>query len=173
MTPWRSGTRSSRFLMQRACARPPAPSLPARRSCAIDSSAGAHRRSRARPARPRPRSVPRAQVGRSAGAVGNFARILRSIVMRGDSGYRCLPGLSHRRTARRRGSNKFAADSSLEEAVRSELVSETPISLLAGKIQGNSSIWASKSQVSHRSPKKIKGLQTNFPMRWNRELIVP
>jgi hypothetical protein len=27
-----------------------------------------------------------------------------------------LPGLSHRRTARRRGSNKFAADSSLEEA---------------------------------------------------------
>jgi hypothetical protein len=28
----------------------------------------------------------------------------------------CLPGLSHRRTARRRGSNKFAADSSLEGA---------------------------------------------------------
>jgi hypothetical protein len=54
-------------------------------------------------------------------------------------------------------------DSLLEEAVRSELVSETPISLLAGKIQGNSSIWASKSEFPIESPIKIKGLQPKFP----------
>ena len=61
------------------------------------------------------------------------------------------------------GRREFAPDSPLEEAVRSELVSETPISLLAGKIQGNSSIWASKSEFPIESPIKIKGLQPKFP----------
>src|SRR6516164_2791294 len=41
-------------------------------------------------------------------------------------------------------------DSLLEEAVSSEPVSETPITLLAGKRQGNSSILASDIRISQR-----------------------
>jgi hypothetical protein len=44
---------------------------------------------------------------------------------------------------------EFATDSPLEEAVTSELVSESRNSLLAGKIQGNSSILASDVQIPH------------------------
>ena len=40
--------------------------------------------------------------------------------------------------------------SPLEEAVWSEPVSETPNSLLAGKIQGNYRFWPSDALISHR-----------------------
>jgi hypothetical protein len=43
--------------------------------------------------------------------------------------------------------HQFAADSPLEGAVTSELVSGTPNSLLAGKIQGISSILASVARI--------------------------
>src|SRR5262249_47955997 len=58
--------------------------------------------------------------------------------------------------------NRLFADSSLEETVRSELVSDVRISLLAGKIQGNSSILpseipnlSSKARLEQKTYKQI------------------
>jgi hypothetical protein len=56
-----------------------------------------------------------------------------------------------------------------EEAVRSELVS----SLLAGKIQGNSSILASVIGIPYQKYYYNQRLTIKFPTQRNRELIVP
>src|SRR6516162_8630565 len=81
--------------------------------------------------------------------------------------------------------NRKFVDSLLEGRVRCELVSEflesikkgsllkTRNSLLAGKIQGNSSILASDIQFSIESTSRIRDLQSKFPAKWNREIIVP
>jgi len=68
---------------------------------------------------------------------------------------------------------EFAPDSPLEERVSSELVSEARNSLLAGKIQGNSSILASSVQISRRKRELAQMLTVKFPTQRNRELIVP
>src|ERR1700736_3710961 len=66
---------------------------------------------------------------------------------------------------------KFAADSSLEEAVRSELVSESQFPVIQGKYR----------EIHRRRPYQleseveivfiIKCLPGKFPTQWNRELI--
>jgi len=48
-----------------------------------------------------------------------------------------------------------------------------PISLLAGKRQGNSSILASDVRISIESTSEISGLHDEFPALRNREIIVP
>jgi hypothetical protein len=68
---------------------------------------------------------------------------------------------------------EFAADSSLEDGVTSELVSGSLNSLLAGNIQGNSSTFASVSRFFRRKDHSHQGLTIKFPMQPNRELIVP
>jgi len=66
-----------------------------------------------------------------------------------------------------------SSDSPLEGPVRSELVSEARNSLLAGKIQGNSSILASSVQISRRKRELAQMLTVKFPTQRNRELIGP
>ena len=66
---------------------------------------------------------------------------------------------------------RFSCDSPLEGAVRSEPVSEGENSLLARKIQGNTSILAIHPPNSVESRMWINALQFKFPTQWNRELI--
>jgi hypothetical protein len=65
------------------------------------------------------------------------------------------------------------ADSPLEEAVLSELVSESPNSLLAGKIQGILFVWASECDYRLAIQPQIQWLTAQFPTRRNREFISP
>jgi hypothetical protein len=65
----------------------------------------------------------------------------------------------------------FAADSPVEEAVRSELVSEPPIPCYSGKIQGNSSTTALSARIGGRNSFHNQRLTGKFPTQWNRELI--
>ena len=71
------------------------------------------------------------------------------------------------------GQEFLDVDSLLEERVSSELVSESRNSLLAGKIQGNSSILASSVQISRRKRELAQMLTVKFPTQRNRELIGP
>jgi hypothetical protein len=59
----------------------------------------------------------------------------------------------------------------LEEAVSSELVSEKPNSLLAGKIQGILFVWASECGCWLAIGQAIQWFATQFPTHWNREFI--
>jgi hypothetical protein len=64
---------------------------------------------------------------------------------------------------------RFAQDSALEEAVLSELVSGN--SLLAGKIQGISFVWAFDCDYWLGIWGQIQWLTTQFPTQRNREFI--
>jgi hypothetical protein len=66
--------------------------------------------------------------------------------------------------------DRFAADSPLEEGVSSEPVSE-PNSLLAGKIQGISSIWASEMRQRWLKTSSNQCLTGQFPTHPNREFF--
>src|SRR6266478_7861981 len=55
----------------------------------------------------------------------------------------------------------------------SELVSDGPNSLLAGKIQGISSTLASVARLCRRNGDYNQSLTSKFPTRRNRELIGP
>ena len=65
---------------------------------------------------------------------------------------------------------KFAADSALEEAVTSELVSAGPIPCYTGKIQGISLVLASGTRIGRLNPYYNQSLTSKFPTRRNREL---
>src|SRR5271169_577195 len=67
--------------------------------------------------------------------------------------------------------NQKFADSPLEEAVRSELVSESRNSLLAGKIQGNSSIRARRRANGGQKWAPNQSLTGQFPTHPNREFF--
>jgi hypothetical protein len=64
-------------------------------------------------------------------------------------------------------------DSPVEEAVRSELLSGRPNSLLAGKIQGISSTLASVARICRQNGDYNQSFTSKFPTRQNRELIGP
>ena len=68
---------------------------------------------------------------------------------------------------------RFAADSPLEEAVTSELVSAGPIPCYAGKIQGISSTLAPVPRISPQNSHHNQWFTSKFPTRRNRELIAP
>jgi len=59
--------------------------------------------------------------------------------------------------------NRWFADSSLEEAVRSELVSVAKFPLLAGKMQGNSSVLLSEIRISDRKRDGDQRLADEIP----------
>src|ERR1700694_563211 len=66
---------------------------------------------------------------------------------------------------------RFAADSPLQEAVSSELVSEMPNSLRAGKIQGISSIHGLVARIYRQNGMSGQALTVKFPVRMNREFF--
>src|SRR5205807_412472 len=68
---------------------------------------------------------------------------------------------------------QFVDDSALEEAVRSELVSEPQIPCYSGKIQGISSTFASVTRICSRNDYYNQCLTSKFPAHRNRELIGP
>ena len=67
--------------------------------------------------------------------------------------------------------SRFAGDSPLEGGVSCELVSEMPNSLLAGKIQGISSIRASAAPRKQRKRARNQFLTGQFPTHPNREFF--
>jgi hypothetical protein len=67
----------------------------------------------------------------------------------------------------------FAPDSPLEEAVTSELVSESQIPVQQGKIQGISSILTPHTRFEGRNDHSNQRPTGKFPTQRNRELIGP
>ena len=77
--------------------------------------------------------------------------------------------------------NRFAADSPLEGRVRCELVSEflrvykkgVLRKTQLGKYREIHRFWPLTSEFSIESTSRIRDLQSKFPAKWNREIIVP